>query len=182
MFSNLNRDLKQRLETVSGPLGKESLVANILSRTWLATCVYRFGRYANEVEFVPLKILLKVLYYPLFFITQGITGISIQAHCRIAPGLVINGTGGVFILAETIGDNLVVGSGVTIGNVRGSKNLPIIGNNVYIEPGAKILGEVTIGDNVIIRGNSLVLTDIPDDTMAVGNPARIKRKEPQMEI
>ncbi|MDY6927783.1 MAG: serine acetyltransferase [Pseudomonadota bacterium] len=181
MFKKLKVDAEhRRIWAVDGGLNGSG-AGHLLSRTWLATCVYRFGRYANEIDIKPLKVVCKVLYYPLFFITQGVTGISVQAHCKIQPGLVLNGTGGLFILAETIGENFVVGSGVTVGNVRGSKNLPVIGNNVCIEPGAKILGEVTIGDNVLIRANSLVLTDIPDNTMAVGNPARIKRKPDESE-
>lgn len=181
MFENLKADARQRLSTTDQNDEGVSRLLSFVSRTWLATCVYRFGRFAGDVGPKPLKLVLKVLYYPLFFITQGLTGISIQAHCRIGKGFAVNGTGGVFILAETIGENFTVCSGVTVGNVRGSKTLPVIGDNVYIEPGAKILGSVTIGNNVIIRGNSLVLTDIPDDTMAVGNPARIKKKAQAVE-
>lgn len=181
MFENLKADANHRRNWADQRGAKSENSASFFSRTWLATCVYRFGRYANEVQFKPLKIVAKILYYPLFFVTQGLTGISVQAHCKIKPGLVLNGTGGLFILAETIGENFVVGSGVTVGNVRGSKNLPVIGNNVYIEPGAKILGEVTIGDDVVIRGNALVITDIPENTMAIGNPARIKRKPDESE-
>lgn len=176
MFSNLKADLKQRRKATGAAKGISFLLSNLMSRSWLATCVYRFGRFAGDIQFKPLKIVFKIMYYPIFFVTQGITGISIQAHCRIAPGMAVIGTGGVFILAESIGENFVVGSGVTVGNVRGSKSLPVIGKNVYIEAGAKILGHVTIGDNVVIRGNSLVITDIPEDTMAIGNPAKIKRK------
>ncbi|MEP2652222.1 MAG: hypothetical protein ABJH06_09510 [Paraglaciecola sp.] len=176
MFSNLKADLKKRIEFEGRTTTFIGYVATWFTRSWLATIVYRFGRYAGDVKFAPLGLILKVIYYPIFFITQGLTGISIQAHCRIGAGFVVSGGGGIFILAESIGPNFVASSGITVGNVRGSKNLPIIGNDVFIEPGAKILGEVKIGDNVIVRGNSLVLTDIPEDTMAVGNPARIKRK------
>jgi serine acetyltransferase len=175
MFSSLRMDIQQRIEAEKKSMELKNVWLTWFTRGWLATLVYRFGRFAGDIKFRPLMILCKVLYYPIFFLTQGITGISIQAHCRIAPGMVVHGAGGIFILAEDIGENFYVGSGVTVGNVRGSKNLPVIGNNVTIEPGAKILGDVNIGHNVIIRGNSLVLTDIPDNTMAIGNPARIKK-------
>ncbi|MFT4939433.1 MAG: serine acetyltransferase [Paraglaciecola sp.] len=181
MFSNVKMDIQQRIKAENKQMGLVNLWLTWLTRSWLATLVYRFGRYAGDIKFRPLMIFCKVLYYPIFFLTQGITGISIQAHCRIAPGMVIRGAGGIFILAESIGENFYVGSGVTVGNVRGSKNLPVIGNNVTIEPGAKILGDVNIGHNVIIRGNSLVLTDIPDNTMAIGNPARIKKQPEKSE-
>lgn len=54
---------------------------------------------------------------------------------------------------------------------------PIIGDNVIIGTGARILGNVRIGNNVKIGSNSVVLTDIPDNCLAVGVPARIIRKE-----
>lgn len=176
MFNNLKADFKQRVKSVEQPVSLAVYLSIILSRSWLATCVYRFGRFAADSKIMPIKIILKIIYYPMFFVTQGVTGISIQAHCKIGPGMAILGTGGVFILAESIGSNFVVYSGVTVGNVRGSKNLANIGDNVVIEPGAKVLGEVNIGSDVVIRGNSLVITDIPENTMAIGNPARIKRK------
>ena len=173
MCKQLRADFRRSLSLAEQP-GFTATIERIFSRPWLATLVYRFGRYVGDLRFKPLKLIGKVIYYPLFFITQGLTGISIQAHCRIGPGFVVQGTGGTFILAESIGSDFTVGSGVTVGNVRGSKHLPIIGNNVTIEPGAKILGEVTIGDNVVIRGNSLVLTDIDSNMLAMGNPARLK--------
>jgi serine acetyltransferase len=55
----------------------------------------------------------------------------------------------------------------------------VIGNNVFLEPGCKILGDVTIGDNVVVRANSLVLNDVPSNSIAVGNPARILKRPPE---
>ena len=90
-----------------------------------------------------------------------------------------------------IGENLhlmhhlgvVIGSGVKIGNnciiyqqvtLGKSKNaFPIINDNVTIYTGAKVLGGVTIGANSIIGANSVVLTDIPKNSIAVGVPARV---------
>ena len=63
--------------------------------------------------------------------------------------------------------------GVTIGRIRGGKQDPIIGNNVYFGSGCKVLGPVKIGNNVVIGANSLVITDVPDDCTVVGVPARI---------
>lgn len=54
---------------------------------------------------------------------------------------------------------------------------PIIGDNVLIGTGARILGNVRVGINVKIGANSVVLTDIPDNCLAVGVPARIIKKE-----
>ncbi|HEU5074496.1 MAG TPA: hypothetical protein VFU02_09990, partial [Polyangiaceae bacterium] len=64
----------------------------------------------------------------------------------------------------------------TVGNVRGKRRLPVIGNNVFLEPGCKVLGEVTLGDNVVVRANSLVLKDVPSNSIVLGNPARIESR------
>lgn len=65
--------------------------------------------------------------------------------------------------------------GAKLNNEKNS--YPIIGDNVIIGTGARILGNVRIGNNVKIGANSVVLTDIPDNCLAVGVPARIIRKE-----
>lgn len=59
-------------------------------------------------------------------------------------------------------------SGVTIGGTPNRVELPVIGDNVYIGAGAKI-----IGNNVVIGANSVVITDIPDNCVAVGMPAKV---------
>ncbi|HEY5141561.1 MAG TPA: serine O-acetyltransferase, partial [Methylococcales bacterium] len=65
--------------------------------------------------------------------------------------------------------------GVTIGLKRtGEMGAPIIGNRVDIGAGAKLLGAIRIGDDVVIGANAVVLQDIPANSLAVGVPARIK--------
>lgn len=58
-------------------------------------------------------------------------------------------------------------------NIRGG--VPVIGNNVHIGAGAVLLGDISIGNNVFIGANAVVLEDIPNDSIAVGIPARIKK-------
>lgn len=143
----------------------------------VAVLVYRFGRYARECRVPLLGLVLKVVYYVLFYLVQMFTGISVQAYARIGPGFVIRNHGCIFVLAESVGANLTVSEGVTVGNIRGKSRLAIIGDNVYLEPGCKILGDITIGNNVVVRANSLVIGDVPDNSIAIGNPARITRLE-----
>lgn len=74
-----------------------------------------------------------------------------------------------------IGKNCLIYQGVTIGSNRGFKNggVPVIGNNVFIGPGAIIIGNVTIGDYSFIAANSVVTHDVPPNTVIAGSPAKI---------
>lgn len=73
-----------------------------------------------------------------------------------------------------IGDDVIIRQGVTIGLRRaGVRGAPRIGNRVDIGAGAKILGSIVIGDDVVIGANAVVLKDVPPEFIAVGIPARI---------
>ena len=70
-----------------------------------------------------------------------------------------------------IGENCRIHVSVNIGGYNGG--VPVIGNNVYIGPGAKIFGPITIGDNVIIGANAVVNKSFPDNVIVAGVPAKI---------
>ncbi len=85
--------------------------------------------------------------------------------------------GGIVISGYAkFGDNCRIRNGVVVGlkNVN-DPCAPVIGNNVDIGAGAKVLGNITIGNNVVIGANAVVLTDVPDNSIAVGVPAIVKR-------
>ncbi len=103
-------------------------------------------------------------------------GLQIPYKTNIDEGLYIVHWGDIVINPNCkIGKNLTISQGVTIGQVnRGkSKGTPIIGNNVYIGPGAKIIGSINIGNNVAIGANAVVTKDIPDNAVVVGIPAKV---------
>ena len=69
-------------------------------------------------------------------------------------------------------------NGVVVGLKNVSEPIaPVMGNNVDIGAGAKVLGNIRIGNNVVIGANAVVLTDVPDDSVAVGVPATIKKRK-----
>ncbi|WP_241901711.1 serine O-acetyltransferase [Vibrio cyclitrophicus] len=76
-----------------------------------------------------------------------------------------------------MGSGCHIDQGVTIGGTSKKTNVPIIGNNVYIGAGAKVLGPITIGNEVVIGANSVVVSDIPDNCLVVGVPAKIIKRE-----
>lgn len=107
------------------------------------------------------------------------TGIEIHPGAVIGKGLVIDhGTGVVIGETAIIGDNCVIYHGVTLGGTgkQHAKRHPTIGNNIFIGAGAKLLGNITIGDNTKIGANAVVLHDCEADSVLVGIPAIDKRK------
>ncbi len=103
-------------------------------------------------------------------------GIDIHESTNIKSGLYIGHFGTIIVNDRAmIGKNCNISQSVTIGQAnRGKKKgFPTIGDNVYIGPGAKIIGSVKIGNNVAIGANCVVTKDIPDNSVVVGIPAKV---------
>jgi len=101
--------------------------------------------------------------------------------CYLPGGIIIGnnfvlGYGGLAVVIHdlvVIGDNCHIDQGVTVGGTSKKEKVPTIGNNVYVGAGAKILGPVHIGNDVVIGANAVVISDIPDNCVVVGVPARV---------
>jgi len=114
----------------------------------------------------------------LMHLVKWMTGIEIHPGARIGRGLFIDHGFGV-VIGETavIGDNVTLFQGVTLGGTgkeRGKRH-PTIGNNVVIGAGAKVLGNITIGDDSMIGANAVVIRDVPDHSTVVGVPGRVAK-------
>ena len=151
------------------------------NRDWAAQgfwvmLVYRFGRWRYGVRPVFVRKVLSFVYKLLFKLMQIITGIELPCEADVGRNFVIDHFGGIIVSGYAkFGDNCRIRNGVTIGLRRVEETFaPAIGNNVDIGAGAKLLGPIKIGDNVIIGANAVVLCDVPDDSIAVGVPATIK--------
>lgn len=113
--------------------------------------------------------------------SRFLTGIEIHPGAKLKGNIFIDHGMGVIIGSTVeIGNGVVIYSGVVLGSRNGSidkgfgkKRHPTIGDNVLIGSGAKILGDIRIGNNVKIGANSVVLENVPDNSTAVGVPARI---------
>ncbi len=141
--------------------------------------IYRFGRWRYGIQPVLLRKVFSLIYKVLYKLIQIITGIELPCEVGLGKNFIIDHFGGIVISGyATFGDNCRIRNGVVVGlkNIE-EKIAPQIGNNVDIGAGAKLLGNIKIGNNVNIGANAVVLTDIPDNAIAVGVPAVIKLKQ-----
>ena len=105
-------------------------------------------------------------------------GIEVSPQVQIGGGLFLPHTVGTVIGAASIGENCTILQGVTLGTSKPDMGFsvserPVVGNDVFIGAGAKIIGRVTIGDHAKIGANAVVLRDVPAFALAVGVPATI---------
>lgn len=139
----------------------------------------------------PARTAYLLSWYPefrnLFYYRLGWRAMLLRPLCKpldslhlgggsIGPGLFIQHGFATISLAKSIGANCWINQQVTIGYSEPSSR-PIIGDNVRVYAGAKVLGGVRIGDNVIIGANCVVIRDVPDGVTVVGVPARIVRRD-----
>jgi serine O-acetyltransferase len=163
MFSNIRGDLR----AYDSRWGSQGF--------WVMV-VYRFGRWRYSVRPAILRKFCSLIYRVLYKFVQILTGIELPCEVVVGRNFIIDHFGGIVISGfAKFGDNCRVRDGVVVGLRRiGEKSAPIIGNNVDIGSGAKLLGPIRIGDNVLIGANAVVLCDVPDDSIAVGVPAVVK--------
>lgn len=113
-------------------------------------------------------------------INRFLTGVEIHPGAQLGKGVFIDHGMGI-VIGETaiVGDYAVIYQGVTLGGTgkEAGKRHPTLGCNVVVGAGAKVLGNIQIGDNVRIGAASVVLRDVPKDSTVVGIPGRISRSK-----
>jgi serine O-acetyltransferase len=142
--------------------------------------IYRYGRWLHTQCSVPVvKPVLKMLYALVSTPLEILLGINIHLGADIGKGFYIGHYGGIWIGPVKMGEYCNISQSVTIGiGGRGEcRGLPEIGSRVYFAAGAKVFGKIKIGNNVAIGANAVVSKSLPDNAVAVGNPARIVSHE-----
>jgi serine O-acetyltransferase len=118
----------------------------------------------------------------LSHVARFATGIEIHPAARLGRGLFIDHGMGV-VIGETaeIGRNVTLLQGVTLGgtSLRREKRHPTLGDNVVVGAGAKVLGAFTIGENSRIGAGSVVVREVPPNSVVVGVPGRVTYKDGQ---
>jgi serine O-acetyltransferase len=103
-------------------------------------------------------------------------GIAIPYTTQIGSGFYIGHFGGIIVSPDAIiGKNCNISQGVTLGRAnRGKrKGSPVLGDNIYIGAGAKIIGGVKVGNNVAVGANCVLVDDVPDNAVVVGIPGKV---------
>jgi len=136
-----------------------------------AIYLYRLGHFFQTKRVPAIPWICKALNFILF-------NSVVPCTCVIGKGskFAYGGIGVVIHSKCTIGENVIIGQGVTIGRKLSPIGVPMIGDEVYISAGARVLGDVTVGRNVIIGANAVVTANVPDNCIVAGAPARIIRK------
>src|ERR1700679_586545 len=155
------------------PAAKSALEVLLLYPGLHALVIYRIGHQLWEwkIPIIPRWLSQSARFF---------TGIEIHPGAQIGKSFFIDHGMGV-VIGETaiVGDNVLLYQGVTLGGTgkETGKRHPTLGNNVVVGTGAKILGNITIGDNSYIGANAVVIKNVPANSTVVGIPGRITKQD-----
>jgi serine O-acetyltransferase len=141
---------------------------------------FRFTFFLRKSQQFKKNTLLGFLYRVFLHLEGHFYGFQIPPSTQIGKGLYIGHWGTIVVNARTtIGDYCNLSPGVTIGQTNRGKNkgTPTIGNRVWIGTNAVIVGNISIGDNVMIAPNAFVNVSVPSNSLVIGNPASIHHRE-----
>lgn len=172
MFNNIKEDLK-----VMNPNKRfMSYLKSLCEHTFHVVLLYRFGNFM----YLKIPYIGNIIRFIVEYIIRIFFGSDISCKAKIGKGFrIMHGHDIVIGANVVIGEYCKIFNGVTLGNKNteiAESFQPIIENHVVLSTGAKILGGITIGSNSIVGANSVVINDIPKNSIAVGIPAIVKRK------
>ena len=133
--------------------------------------LYRAGRWMYTHHIPVLPKVIKGITFLLFNSVVPYTT-EIGNESKFAYG----GIGCVIHSRAQIGERVIIGQNTTIGRSLDPEDFPSIGNDVYISAGARIVGNIHVGNNVIIGANAVVNKDVEDNCIVAGVPAKVIRK------
>jgi serine O-acetyltransferase len=166
----LREDLREKARWYYSSDSPRALVKVLASDGTLAMVLYRLMQGSRQSHLGPLEMVFNKLN-------------SVLGNCVIGrgadfgPGFVIFHSNGVVINGKARGGSYIhLNHEVTIGDNEAGQ-CGVLGSNIYVGAGAKIIGPVTVGDGARIGANAVVVHDVPADTTVVGVPARpVKRR------
>jgi serine O-acetyltransferase len=173
MFPDLRRDIRAVRER--DPAARSTLEVLLCYPGVHALAFHRFGHAMWRRGWkIPARFLSHV--------SRFFTGIEIHPAAKLGPGLFIDHGMGV-VIGETaeVGENVTLLQGVTLGgtSLKREKRHPTLGNNVVVGAGAKIIGGFKIGDGSRIGAGSVVVREVPTNSVVVGVPGRVTYRDGQ---
>jgi serine O-acetyltransferase len=173
MFADLHRDIRAVRER--DPAARSTLEVLLCYPGVHALAFHRFGHAMWRRGWkIPARFLSHV--------SRFFTGIEIHPAAKLGPGLFIDHGMGV-VIGETaeVGENVTLLQGVTLGgtSLKREKRHPTLGNNVVVGAGAKIIGAFKIGDGSRIGAGSVVVREVPTNSVVVGVPGRVTYRDGQ---
>lgn len=141
---------------------------------WLLA-THRFGRWAHGLP-APARRVGKAVYGAMSTVCELVLGSELDWETEVGEGLHFIHADGVRIAYNAVlGKRVGIMQGVVIGTAPDRPGAPIIGDDVFIGAGAKILGPVRVGARARVAANSVVISDVPPDATAIGVPAKVLR-------
>jgi serine O-acetyltransferase len=165
------RQIREQVETIfrDDPAAKSTLEIVLCYPGLHAVVWHRLAHYLYKRKFYLLARMVNSQ-------ARFLTGIDIHPGATIGKRFFIDHGMGV-VIGETaeIGDDVLLYQGVTIGGTGGAKGKrhPTIGNNVVVGAGAKVLGNIVIGDYAKIGAGSVVIRAVPEHSTVIGIPGRV---------
>lgn len=172
--SYLAADLRRAqvlLHGTDGDVSSLRLWLGMFAPRFIPVLLCRLAYFFYRMNLGPVAKLVSLLNFFFF-------GIEIAVRCSIGKGLFLPHTQGTVIGAWSIGENAIIFQGVTLGALEidfsySQETRPVLRDGVTIGSGAKVLGGIEIGSNSRVGANSVVLSMVPADSLAVGAPARL---------
>jgi serine O-acetyltransferase len=164
LFTTIRQDLKGKALWCYESDRWPALLKALVTDGTAAMILYRFMQWSRRYRLVPLEMVFNKL-------NAVLCGCIIGRGAEFGPGLVLIHSNGIVINgAVRAGRAVHIEHQVTIGAER--RQTPILGNDVFIGAGARIIGAVSIGDGARVGANAVVLRDVPPHHTAVGVPAQ----------
>jgi serine O-acetyltransferase len=161
------KGIENRTATVFG------ILKNFFSPRFMPVVLFRISYEFYSKKITVFGKIISLINYLLF-------GIEISHRCKIGGGLYLPHTIGTVIGARSIGRNAVIFQGVTVGakavdTTYDEEARPLIGDNVTLGSGSKILGGIVIGNNVTVGANSVVIKSLGSNLVVGGIPSKVIR-------
>ncbi|HUI98765.1 MAG TPA: serine acetyltransferase [Usitatibacter sp.] len=171
IFGALRADVRRTYDLLEGGRLRR-LVHCARSPGVQAVAVYRLGQWLSRRPAV-VRLFLEPFFAIGQFVVRVLWGIELPRSARIGPGLYIGHFGGIIVSPDAvIGSHCSLSPSITIGLAGQGERLgvPVIGDFVYVAPGARLFGKIRIGNNVKIGANAVVHRDVPDNAVVALDP------------